>query len=117
MRTTDPAPLPVTFHGVDATRGLSASNGTPADAFRVYSGTTTKKSGSNLRINSIPRPVNNSTSADLETEIIIGNDLGVLESFGAPANLPAANVDGRNSNAEQCSLRRNASIASAPSLI
>jgi Tfp pilus assembly protein PilX len=99
--TTDPVALPATFPGIDASRVFRPPAGTPADPFRIYQGITKKKSGSNLRINSIPRPVNNSTSADLETEIILGNDNGVLESFGGPAvNYITANVDDGSSNGD-----------------
>ena len=98
--TTDPTPLPSSFPGVDPSRVFRPPAGTPADAYRVYQGTTQKKSGSNLRINSIPRPVNSSGAADLETELILGNDNGVLESFGAPAVYDiTANVDDGSSNA------------------
>jgi Tfp pilus assembly protein PilX len=99
--TTDPAPLPGSFPGVDPARVFRPPNGIPADPYRVYQGTTTKKSGSNLRINSIPRPVNSSTSADLETEVILGNDNGVLESFCSPAvYYITCNVDDGTSNAD-----------------
>jgi type II secretory pathway pseudopilin PulG len=99
--TTDPTPLPSTFPGVDASRVFHPPAGTPADSYRVYQGVTQKKSGSNLRIDSIPRPVNSSNAADLETELIIGNDNGVLESFGAPAvYYITANVDDGSSNAD-----------------
>jgi hypothetical protein len=83
--TTDQTPLPGAFPGVDPTRVYRPPAGTPADEYRVYSGTTTKKNPSNLRIDSITRPVGSSSAADLETELILGNDNGVLESFGAPA--------------------------------
>ena len=99
--TTDPSPLPSTFPGVDASRVFRPPAGMPADSVRIYDGTTQKKSGSNLRINSIPRPNNSPTSADLETEVILGNDSGVLESFGAPAAYYiTANVDDGSSNAD-----------------
>ena len=99
--TTDPSPLPSTFPGVDGSRVFRPQAGTPADSFRIYEGTTQKRSGSNLRVNSIPRPNNSPTSADLETEVILGNDSGMLESFGAPAvYYVTANVDDGNSNAD-----------------
>ena len=99
--TTDPTPLPATFLGVEPDRVFRPPIGNPADSYRVYSGTTIKKSGSNLRINSIPRPTNSATAADLETEIILGNDHGVLESFGGPAvYYVTANVDDGNNNTD-----------------
>ncbi|MBA3350973.1 MAG: hypothetical protein H0U23_00860 [Blastocatellia bacterium] len=99
--TTDPVPLPTTFPGVDVARVFRPPASTPADSLRIYSGTTKKKSGSNLRINSIPRPINSSTAADLETEVILGNDNGVLESFGAPAvYYITANVDDGTNNSD-----------------
>ncbi len=127
--TTDPTPLPSGFPGVVPSRVFHPPAGTPADSYRVYQGTTQKKSGSNLRINSIPRPVNTSAAADLETELILGNDNGVLESFGAPAfYYITANVDDGSSNDDSvradttqyyfraCSLKGNAASAIASQL-
>ncbi len=47
------------------------------DNLRTYSGRTDRKSGSNLRLNMVDRTT---SSSDYETEIALGNDLGILES-------------------------------------
>jgi Tfp pilus assembly protein FimT len=84
--TTDPSPLPSTFTGVDPTRVFRPPAGTPADAFRVYRGTCNRKTSSaHPHLDAQTRPTISSSASDLETEIILGNDSGVLESFGAPA--------------------------------
>jgi hypothetical protein len=79
--TTDAEPLPAVFNAT-ATRIFRPAPGTISDQFRVYQGTTTRKSGSNLRLSSKMRPT--ATGSDAETELLLGNDLGVLESFAAP---------------------------------
>jgi hypothetical protein len=89
--TTDPTALPGSF-GVDSSKLFRPSTGTPPDRYRVYEGTTTYKSGSELRITAQTRPTLNSW--DYETELILGNDNGIIESFGAPAvNVISVNVD------------------------
>lgn len=92
--TTDPTPLPAPF-GVNATRLFKPPAGTPSDSFRVYQGRTNKKSSSQLRLSSIMRP--SATGTDSSTELILGNNFGVLESFGAPAVVAiSVNVDTAN---------------------
>jgi hypothetical protein len=89
--TTDPTALPGAF-GVDPSRFFRPSAGTPADSFRVYQGTTTYESNSHLRITAQTRPTLNNW--DYETELILGNDNGIIESFGAPAiDVVSVNVD------------------------
>jgi hypothetical protein len=90
--TTDPTPLPSAF-GVDSSRLFRPPAGTPADQYRIYSGITTYKAGgSYLRITAQTRPTLN--GYDYETELILGNDNGVIESFGAPAvDVISVNVD------------------------
>lgn len=84
--TTDPAALPSTFTGVDPTKVFRPPAGIPADKFRVYKGTCNRKTSSgHPHLDAQTRPNLSSNAADLETEIILGNDSGVLESFGAPA--------------------------------
>jgi hypothetical protein len=61
-------------------------------SLRTYSGQTQKKSGSELRLNLKPRTTVNT---DYETEIALGNDLGILESawgIAIPAQI-SVNVD------------------------
>jgi hypothetical protein len=65
---------------------------TPA-SLRTYSGQTQKKSGSELRLNLITRTT---VSTDYETEIILGNDFGILESAwgaGAIGSTISVNID------------------------
>ena len=60
----------------------------------MYQGRTNKKSGSNLRLNMIDRTT---TSSDYETELVFGNDLGILESAwgaGAIGSAISINIDG-----------------------
>lgn len=76
-------PLPTTFTGIDSTR-IFWPHSAKYDANRIYQGITKGKSGSNLHLDSVPRPNNSSQAGDLETELILGNDDGVLESFGMP---------------------------------
>ncbi len=84
--TTDPTDLPTTFTGVNAARVFRPPAGTPPDPSRVYTGTCNRKTASSHpHLDAQTRPTASSTASDLETEIILGNDTGVLESFGAPA--------------------------------
>jgi Tfp pilus assembly protein PilX len=84
--TTDPVDLPSTFTGVDPTRVFRPPAGTPADSYRVYKGTCNRKTSSgHPHLDAQTRPTASSTASDMETEIIVGNDNGVLESFGTPA--------------------------------
>ncbi|MGI9086677.1 MAG: hypothetical protein ACR2HH_02885 [Chthoniobacterales bacterium] len=89
--TTDPVSLPASIGGVDPAKVFRPPSGTPAGPLRVYAGTCKAKSSGNYpHLDAIPRspptaPSNPSTSSDIETEIILGNDKGVLESFGAPS--------------------------------
>jgi Tfp pilus assembly protein FimT len=65
---------------------------TPA-SLRTYSGQTQKKSGSELRLNLITRTT---TQTDYETEIVLGNDLGILESAWGAGDVTSAlsvNID------------------------
>jgi hypothetical protein len=65
---------------------------TPA-GLRTYSGQTQKKSNSQLRLNLITRTT---TQTDYETEIVLGNDLGALESAwgaGAIGSAISVNID------------------------
>ena len=60
---------------------------------RTYTGRTDKKSGSELRLNMIDRTT---SSSDYETEIALGNDLGILESAwgaGAISSAISVNID------------------------
>lgn len=60
---------------------------------RTYSGQTQKKSSSELRLNIIPRTTG---QTDYETELVLGNDLGILESAwgaGAIGSFISINVD------------------------
>lgn len=92
--TTDPQALPSTFPNIDPSRVFRPPAGSPPNTFRVYSGITTKKSGSQYRLDSIPRPVNASTASDFQTELILGNDRGTLEAFGGAAvKYMTVNVD------------------------
>jgi hypothetical protein len=62
-------------------------------SLRTYSGQTQKKSNSELRLNLIPRTT---TQTDYETEIVLGNDLGILESAwgaGAIGSTISINID------------------------
>lgn len=100
--TTDPQPLstPGTSTPIqtgpltpDLTRVYYIPT-TPA-TLRTYSGQTQKKSGSELRLNLITRTTSNS---DYETEIVLGNDLGILESaWGAGSVFPTISVNIDNS--------------------
>ena len=84
--TTDPVGLPSTFSGVDPSRIFRPPAGTPADSYRIYTGTCNRKTVSgHPHLDAQTRPVASPNAADLETEVILGNDIGVLESFGAPA--------------------------------
>ena len=61
---------------------------------RTYTGRTDRKSGNNLRLNMIDRTTQ---SSDYETEIVLGNDLGILESAwggGAIGSAISVNIDG-----------------------
>jgi hypothetical protein len=89
--TTDPTPLPSVFN-ITASQFFRPPAGTPANQYRVYSGATTNKSSSHLRITSQTRPALN--GYDTWTELILGNTNGVIESFGAPAvDVISVNVD------------------------
>ncbi|HVF72192.1 MAG TPA: hypothetical protein VM940_11350 [Chthoniobacterales bacterium] len=60
---------------------------------RTYSGQTQKKSGSELRLNIITRTTG---QTDYETELVLGNDLGILESAwgaGAIGSFISVNID------------------------
>jgi type II secretory pathway pseudopilin PulG len=84
--TTDPVPLPSTLLGVDPAKVFRPPAGTPANSYRVYTGTCNRKTVSgHPHLDAQTRPVTSPNAADYETEIILGNDSGVLESFGAPA--------------------------------
>jgi len=84
--TTDPVALSANFTGVDATKVFRPPVGTPADGFRVYAGTCNRKTASgHPHLDAQTRPTLSSSAADLETEIVLGNDNGILESFGSPA--------------------------------
>src|ERR1700730_2815547 len=84
--TTDPVDLPPTFTGIDPTRVFRAPVGVPADQYRVYKGTCNRKTVSgHPHLDAQTRPTASSTASDMETEILLGNDNGILESFGTPA--------------------------------
>jgi hypothetical protein len=84
--TTDPDPLPATFTGVDPAKVFRPPLGTPADAYRVYKGICNRKTASgHPHLDAQTRPTLSSSAADLETEIILGNATGVVESLGSPA--------------------------------
>ena len=81
--TTDPASLPAEFN-VENSLVFRPTAGVPADAFRVFQGTTYKKSsGNDYQLTSEMRPKIN--GSDSSTELILGNDNGVIDSFGAPS--------------------------------
>ena len=86
--TTDPAALPSTIPLADSSKLFKPSAGTPVDSNRVYSGTCGNlgrpASGAAPSLDMITRPTQGSSQGDDETEIILGNDSGILESFGAP---------------------------------
>ncbi len=87
----NPGPLPAGF-GVDATRIYRPPPGVPADQFRIYQGVTYYKSNSELRLTSQMRPAAN--GSDYEMELILGNDNGLIESFGSLAVVAiSVNVD------------------------
>ncbi len=90
--TTDPTLLPALTP--DATRVYHLPV-TPDTNFRTYSGQTDRKNSNNyLRLNMIDRTSPN--VSDYETEIALGNDLGLLESAwgaGAISSAISINVD------------------------
>ena len=99
--TTDPLPLstPSPTGGIiltpDLTRvyhiPITPDNGTTG--LRTYAGRTDRKSGSELRLNMIDRTT---SSSDYETEIVLGNDFGILESAwgaGAIGSAISVNID------------------------
>jgi hypothetical protein len=68
------------------------------EELRTYSGRTDRKSGSNLRLNKIDRTT---SSSDYETEIALGNDLGILESAwgaGCLSTQMSINIDNASEN-------------------
>ncbi len=83
--TTDPVALPAAFPGIDPSRVYRPPAGTPADSFRIYQGVAKENASGDIHLDSIGRPTQSPNAADLETEIILGNSNGVVESFGAPA--------------------------------
>ena len=86
--TTDPTLLPALTP--DATHVYYAKI---AASLRTYSGQTQKKSSSQLRLNLKTRTT---ISSDYETEIALGNDLGILESAwgaGALTSTISINID------------------------
>jgi len=86
--TTDPSPSPALV--ADASRVVSLA---AADSVRRYRGTTTKVASNGFRVDLIPR---SSARTDHETVVILGNDLGLIETFGA---LPLIRGDSTGSNA------------------
>ncbi len=81
--TTDPSSLPAEFN-IDNSRLFKPTTGVPADAFRVFQGTTYKRSSGNyFQLTSEMRP--NVNGSDSSTELILGNENGVIDSFGAPS--------------------------------
>jgi hypothetical protein len=74
-----PKPNPMTYSGSGTTE------------LRTYSGKTDKKSSSQLRLNLLTRTT---STSDYETEIALGNDLGILESaWGAGALTSAMSIN------------------------
>ena len=102
--TTDPTPLSTNGSSTPVLTGpltpdltrvfyipITPDNG--VTGLRTYSGRTQKKSGSELRLNLIARTT---SSTDYETEIALGNDLGILESdwgAGCIASALSVNID------------------------
>ncbi len=87
--TTDTSTLPSEFTNVDQTR-VFRPDPPLTDPFRVYSGTTTLTNSNNwMRLKSNIR----TTSGDYETEILLGNDLGILDSTSQGAFITDISVD------------------------
>jgi len=93
--TTDPTLLPALTPDVSHVYYIPITPDTGGTAgLRTYSGQTNTKSGSNLRLNMIDRT---SSTSDYETEIVLGNDFGILESAwgaGAVGSAISVNIDG-----------------------
>jgi hypothetical protein len=91
--TTDPQPLNALTPDLTRVYYIPIAPDNGVNGLRKYSGRTQKKSGSELRLNLITRTTQNT---DYETEIALGNDLGILESAWGAANIGAAlsvNID------------------------